>query len=290
MKKHILITGVSAGIGKATAQHFLQQGWHVWGSVRNVADAADFEKNYPESFTTLVFDLTDDAAIAEAKKQVVGTLGETGLHALINNAGIALPGPLLHLPIADFINQQNINVVGILRVTQAFAPMLKAEAATGKKPGRVVNISSLSGLISRPFMGAYSASKHALESITDTLRRELMLYAIDVIAIEPGNAKTEILAKAKSEKPTYQDTDYAPMLRNLNQQLDRMQAEAIPVEKVVAAIHQAIFSATPKTRYLVAAKKHFIWFVINFLSDRKLDKMFYKSLKDLAANKTVTHK
>jgi len=286
----ILITGVSAGIGQAVAQRFLQLGWHVFGSVRHLKDASIFSDKYPSQFTPLVFDLTDQAAIEAAKTIVTDKLQNTPLTVLINNAGVAVAGPLLHLPISEFVTQQDINVVGLLRVTQTFAPLLKGDTKAGIKPGRIINISSLSGLISRPFMGAYSASKHAVEAISDSLRRELMIYGIDVITIEPGTIKTLIWTKAKSEKPRFQDTDYAPMFKNLNNQLERMEAEAIAVEKVVKVIEKAILTSKPKTRYLIAARQWFIWFVITFLSDRAIDNLFYKRIKALAENKTVDYK
>lgn len=288
--KSILITGVSAGIGQAVTQRFLNLGWHVFGSVRKPEDAAIFSDKYPSQFTTLVFDLIDDAAIAAAIPVVKEKLGGNNLTCLMNNAGVAVPGPLMHLPIDVFIKQQDINVVGLLRVTQAFAPLLKADSNKRQTPGRIINISSLSGLISRPFMGAYSASKHAVEAISDSLRRELMIYGIDVITLEPGTIKTLIWSKAKSEEPRFQDTDYAPIFKNLNNQLERMEAEAIHVDKVVKVIEKAILSPKPKTRYLIAARQWFIWFVITFLSDRTIDNMFYKRIKALAENKTVDYK
>ena len=190
MMKAIVITGVSTGIGYAATAVFIQRGYHVFGSVRKAADAKRLQAEMGAQFTPLLFDVTDKVGVQTAVSQVRAALGEKNLTALINNAGIVTPGPLMHMPSDSFRQQFQVNLFGLFDVTQAFLPLLGARKHNAGLPGRIINISSVSGKIAYPFMGAYAASKHALEAYSDSLRRELMLYGIDVILIQPGTTRT----------------------------------------------------------------------------------------------------
>ncbi len=280
--KSILITGVSSGIGLETAKKFLKEGWIVFGSVRNTNDAKQLEEEGKNYFITLHFDVCNAYEILTAADIVKKRVGERGLDCVINNAGIATAGPLLHMPIHEFQQQLDVNVTGLLRVTQAFAPLLKADKKSNKKAGRLINISSMSGLIAKPFLGAYAASKFAIEALSDALRREFMSYDIDVIVIEPGPVKTPIWGKSKHLKPRYQDTDYADVMSHINHQIDQMSSGAICANRVVKIIYKAVHSPKPKTRYMVNANHVFTWFALNIFSDRSVDKMFHKQSTKLA--------
>lgn len=167
-----------------------------------------------ESFTPLLFDVTDAPAIQAAVEQVRTALGEEdNLVGLVNNAGVAVAGPLMHLPVAELRQQFEVNLFGLVAVTQAFLPLLGARPDTTVMPGRIINLSSVSGRIAYPFMGPYAASKHALEGLSDSLRHEL-IYGIDVILIEPGSVRTPIWDKAEQlDINRYANTDYVADLR-----------------------------------------------------------------------------
>ena len=211
-RSYVVITGVSTGIGYNTAKYLVEKGFYVFGSVRKQSDADRIKANLGDQFTPLIFDVTDVEGLKIAIDQVKAIIGSTGLKALVNNAGISIFGPLMHLSPEEFRQQLDINVIGAFCVTQAFLPLLGTDKKSKRSPGRVVNISSISGKIALPFFGAYAASKFALEAMSDSLRRELNLYGIDVILIEPGITVTPILDKIREQFNRFQKTDYASIL------------------------------------------------------------------------------
>ncbi len=148
-----------------------------------------------ENFTPLVFDVTDRAAVLRAAEEVGEALGGSGLAGLVNNAGTAIGGPLMLQPLEEVRAHFEINVLGLVSVTQAFLPLLGARKFRTHGPGRILSIGSVGGKIASPFIGAYAGTKHAVEGISDSLRRELLPYGIDVILLEPGAVRTEIWDK-----------------------------------------------------------------------------------------------
>ncbi|MGB8983521.1 MAG: SDR family NAD(P)-dependent oxidoreductase, partial [Anaerolineales bacterium] len=175
----IIVTGVSTGIGWAITKILIERGFRVFGSVRKTQDAERLAKEFGTNFIPLLFDVTDEPAVQAAAAQVRAQLGGETLLGLVNNAGIAIPAPLMHQPTDDFRHQLEVNLVSVLIVTKAFLPLLGADRSLRGRPGRIVNISSTSGKFGFPFVGAYVASKHGLEGFSESLRRELMLYGID---------------------------------------------------------------------------------------------------------------
>ncbi|RMG89775.1 MAG: SDR family oxidoreductase [Chloroflexi bacterium] len=278
-QKYVLITGVSSGIGYAAAAELVARGYHVFGSVRREADAARVQQALgEEGFTPLLFDVTDEAAVKTAVSHVETVVGENGLTALINNAGIAIAGPLMHMPLDTFRQQFEVNLFGLLHVTQCFLPLLGARQNCPHPPGRIINISSVSGRIAYPFMGAYAASKHALEALSDALRRELMLYGVDVIVIEPGTVRTPIVGKFGEQITAYANTDYAPVLFALEKSVGSREASALPVERVTKVIVTALESKRPKTRYAIPRKRLTGWWLPRWLPDRWLDRLVGRQL------------
>lgn len=276
--KSLVITGVSSGIGYDVARHLLGDGWRVFGSVRQPADAARVQAELGDGFTPLLFDVTDADAIAQAVSVVATAVADGGLTALINNAGIATPGPLMHLTAADLRQQLEINVVGVLQTTQAFLPLLGARQNSPHPPGRIVNISSVSGEIAYPFMGAYAASKHALEALSDSWRRELLLYGIDVILIQPGTVQTPIVGKFREQIERFLGTDYGRILQPMAANVDERERTAIPVAKVSRVIAEALTADKPKTRYPVPRKWLTGWLLPRWLPDRWFDRQVAKRL------------
>ncbi len=188
--KAILITGVSSGIGYGAAKEFASHGYQVFGSVRKQEDAKRLKAELGSNFMPLFFDVTDSKALRHAAQQVQSIVGNRGLTGLINNAGIATSGPLIHQPLDEIRWQFEVNVIGLIAVTQAFLPLLKARRSPASKTSRIINISSVGGKIASPFIGAYAGSKYAIEGMSHSLRRELQLHDIDVIIIGPGAVKT----------------------------------------------------------------------------------------------------
>ncbi|MCB1697615.1 MAG: SDR family NAD(P)-dependent oxidoreductase [Halioglobus sp.] len=274
MKPNALITGVSTGIGFDAARLLIERDYRVFGSVRKQTDADKVSQELGADFTPLLFDVTDEPAIAAAAQQVAEAVGDQGLRALVNNSGVSGAGPLMHMPVAELRQMLEVNVLGLLAVTQAFLPLLGARNNCPHPPGRIVNLSSISGRLVFPFVGAYGASKHAVEALNDGLRRELRMYGIEVIAIEPGSIRTPIWEKAAGADARYNDTDYAEALAGLPEILDKMVRTGKPVEVVSDAIHEAITARRPKTRYPLTWMVH----APRALGDRTLDKLLCKEM------------
>jgi NAD(P)-dependent dehydrogenase (short-subunit alcohol dehydrogenase family) len=271
--KSVLITGVSSGIGLDTARELISHDFSVFGSVRNKADANTLSERFGEKFIPLFFDVREKTAITAAALQVKQILGDHVLTGLINNAGIAIAGPLMHVGYDDLKKQFDVNVCGVMNVIREFLPLLHNEEKPEQNPGKIINISSVSGGISYPFIGPYAASKHALESLSHSLRRELMLYGIDVIIIAPGTTDTKIWEKA-NEMPDFSDTDYSHIIARLKASIlgDEIQ-EALPVEKVSRLIRRALTTSKPKTKYLILKHKFMGWYLPRMIPARWLDKM-----------------
>ncbi len=277
--KYVVITGASSGIGYDAARYLIARGYHVFGSVRKQADGERVQAALGEQFTPLLFDVTDGAAVATAVSQVSEKVGGSGLAGLVNNAGIAVAGPLMHLSLEEFRQQFEVNLFGLLDVTQKFLPLLGAVPNPTHPPGRIVNISSVSGKIVYPFMGPYAASKHALEALSDALRRELLLFNIDVVVIEPGSVQTPIWDKAQDlDTAQYNETAYKGMLDGMKRVFVNQGKNGIPVEKVSEVIYEALTKEKPKTRYVLARKLLTSWLLPRYLPDRRFDKIIAKRL------------
>src|SRR5438477_8562922 len=223
--RSVVVTGASTGIGWACVKVLIASGFHVFGSVRKQADAERLAKEFGNSFTPLIFDVTDEAAVAVGAKQVETALAGATLFGLVNNAGIAVPGPLLYLKVDDFKNQMAVNLTGQLIVTQAFAPLLGADRERTGAPGRIVMISSVGGKNALPFVGPYAASKFALEGLSESLRRELMVFGIDVIVVAPGAVATPIWDKSDVDVTPYANTPYASALDKMKNRSEEHTSE-----------------------------------------------------------------
>jgi NAD(P)-dependent dehydrogenase (short-subunit alcohol dehydrogenase family) len=276
LKPAVLITGVSSGIGLAIAEDLLGRGYQILGSVRRIEDAADLKRRWPEAFVPLVFDVTDAAALPAAVAEVQAILEGRDLKALVNNAGVGLSGPLMHQTLAEVRRVFEVNVFGMLAVTQAFLPLLGARLGRQGPAGRVVNIGSVAGAITVPFMGIYSASKHAVEALTQGLRRELSLYGIEVSAVEPGFVRSRLIEKRQAEKvlERYAHTDFAPWLEQFDRSIRAQEQNAPPADKVLRAVRHAIEAPKPRTRYPLDP----LWKIGRILPDRGFDRLIFKAL------------
>tara|TARA_B110001454_G_scaffold218223_1_gene245642 strand:- start:1343 stop:2191 length:849 start_codon:yes stop_codon:yes gene_type:complete len=276
--KNIVITGVSTGIGYAAALRLTNAGHRVFGSVRNKVDAKRVKSELGENYCPLIFDVTDADAIKEASDCVSKVVGDNGIDVLINNSGIALGGPILELPVDVFRKQFEVNVFGIVSVTQAFSKLLGAYKGANHN-GKIIMISSVAGKRSYPFVGPYSASKHAVEGMSDALRRELMLYNIDVILVEPGPVKTEIWKKTPNpENNIFLKSDFEPALRKFNGLIKMFEKKGLDADVIANRIEKIINSNSPKTRYVLSPNKWRDYILPGLLPDRWLDKAMSKTL------------
>ena len=275
----IVVTGVSTGIGWGITKVLIQRGFRVFGSVRKPEDAERLSREFGERFIPLIFDVTDEPAVQAAAEQVREQLNGMTLFGLVNNAGIATPGPLIHLPTQDFRHQLEVNLVSVLIVTKAFAPLLGVDRTLRGQPGRIINMSSVSGLSAAPFVGAYATSKHGLEGFSETLRRELILYGIDVIIIGPGPIATPIWDKAEAaDKSLYAQTEYIESARRAEAYMIRNGKNGLPPEKVGEVVWHALTTRNPRVRYAVVGRDFLRRFIQRLLPKRVVDRIIAKNL------------
>ena len=250
--KSVVITGASTGIGWGCVKVLIANGYRVFGSVRKEADAERLSTEFGANFTPLLFDVTDEPAVAAGASQVAAALGDETLFGLVNNAGIAVPGPLLYLKIDDFNRQLAVNLTGQLIVTQAFAPLLGVDRSRKGAPGRIAMMSSVGGRNAMPFLGAYSASKFGVEAISEALRRELILFGVDVIVVAPGAIATPIWEKADAvDVAPFANTPYAPALNKVKAYMVSLGRKGLPPERIGEAVRIALTAAKPETRYTI---------------------------------------
>jgi NAD(P)-dependent dehydrogenase (short-subunit alcohol dehydrogenase family) len=251
--KSVVVTGASTGIGWGCVKVLSAKGFHVFGSVRKQADADRLSKEFGSSFTPLLFDVTDESAVKEGAKAAAGALRGETLAGLVNNAGIAVAGPLLHLEIDEFRRQLEINLTGQLIVTQAFAPLLGAAPGTkAASPGRIVMMGSVGGRNAYPFMAPYHVTKFGLEGMSESLRREMMVYGVDVIVMAPGAVATPIWDKGESiDVSRYANTPFFKPLERVKKYMLELGRAGLPPEKIGEAVHTALTASNPRTRYVV---------------------------------------
>lgn len=259
MRPAVLVSGASKGIGQACTLRLANDGFRVYAGVRSDADGAMLIGQAGDAVVPLQLDVTDPAQIAEAAARIGEETGERGLQALVNNAGIAVAGPLEFLPIDELRRQLEINVTGQIAVTQACLPLLRRARASTKgdhRAGRIVFMSSVAGRSALPFMGAYAASKFALEAAADALRIELMAFGLTVSLVEPGVIDTPIwktsrdVAELNIERmPPQLEEYYGRALNAMRTRLDSLRGR--PPERVAEVVAHALTSARPRIRYIV---------------------------------------
>jgi NAD(P)-dependent dehydrogenase (short-subunit alcohol dehydrogenase family) len=276
--RSIVITGVSSGIGYGAAKEFARNGYRVFGSVRREEDAERLGAELGAGFVPLLFDVTDREAVLGAAERVGEVLGGSGLAGLVNNAGTAIGGPLMLQPLDEVRRHFEINVVGMISVTQAFLPLLGARKPRRREPGRILNMSSVGGKIASPFIGAYAGTKHAVEGISDSLRRELLPYGIDVIVIEPGAVRTEIWDKGAVGAKRYDDTDYAEPLARFGEYAQGLAKNGYTPEQFGRFVREVFEKRRPRTRYAISPRKLTGFTLPRLLPDRWLDRLIARTV------------
>ncbi|WP_315834934.1 SDR family oxidoreductase [Bradyrhizobium prioriisuperbiae] len=281
--RSVVITGTSTGIGFGTAKVLLDRGFRVFGSVRKAVDAERLKQQFGSNFTPLIFDVTDEAAVHAAAGDVRAALGGETLAGLVNNAGIAVSGPLLELTADEFRKQMDVNVLGPVISTQAFAPLLGADGSLKGAPGRIVMIGSVAGQNGNPLLSPYSTSKHAIEGLSESLRREFMLFGIDVIIIGPGVVKTPIWDKAEEiDIARYNNSPFLPALERLRAFMLRLSKDGLPPEQIGELVHHVLTAPRPKVRYAVSPEPVQL-LLAKILPKRLLDGIIAKRLGLLPA-------
>ena len=243
----VVITGASSGIGAAVARDLAGRGFQVFGTVRRPEDAAALEA---ARVSPVQMDVTDQESIAHARAEVERGLTGRPLVGLVNNAGVPAAGPLELLPLEELRRVLEVNLVGAVAVTQAFLPLLTATR------GRIVNISSVSARLPLPFAGPYAASKSGLEAISDSLRRELLPFGVDVIVIEPGSVQTKIWDKVASlDLSRYRGSPYERVLERVRRAALRLGEQGLPATAVARAVARALTARRPQARILVVRSR-----------------------------------
>jgi NAD(P)-dependent dehydrogenase (short-subunit alcohol dehydrogenase family) len=276
----IVVTGCSTGIGKACALRLAREGYTVFAGVRREEDGRALEAESSGGIRPLLLDVTNAAQIAAAVLQVESALGANGeLAGLINNAGVAVYGPLELLPIERLRSVFEVNVIGHVAVTQAFIPLLRLNK------GRVVMIGSSSGFLTPPFLGPYASSKCAMESITDAFRRELAPWGIEVCIMQPGAVRTPLWDKSVGEGDSWFDSLpetarrlYARGYTAMRKTFVKKSGKGIATEALADRVLEALTSAKPRARYPMG-RDTVGYRILQKLPDKMVDNMLGPSLE-----------
>jgi len=276
-QKYVLITGVSSGIGYDAVDYLIKKGFHVLGSVRKDKDVVRLTAVYPNQFTCLQFDVTNKEEVEKAYEKVVEILDEQKLSGLVNNAGLALGGPIELMDDEKFRYQMEVNLFAVRTVTNIFLPLLKGDKSKKIKGGKIIMISSISGIFNTPFNGAYCISKHAMESLAELYRRELMMYDIDVVSIQPGPITSNLWQKNINKYAEFENTDYGNLIKRFNKVMMAAERNALPAEVISKLIYKIL---TKKTKLHFIVNKHWLATVlfIKYTPARWVDYIFYRQL------------
>jgi NAD(P)-dependent dehydrogenase (short-subunit alcohol dehydrogenase family) len=275
--RSVLVTGASTGIGRATALRLDGAGWRVFAGVRKEADAESLAQEGSPNLVPVILDVTDPEQIAAAAARIE-VESDGGLDGLVNNAGVAVPGPLETVPLADLRHQLEVNLVAYVAVTQAMLPQIR------RARGRVVFLASIGGRIAFPFGGPYHASKFATEAIGDVFRQELRPWGIEVAIIEPGSIDTPIWERGQDKageieaKSPQTNLLYGAAIEKFRKVIEDTAARGIPPEKVAKAISHALESSRPKTRYLVGLDAKVQARIQPFIPTRLFDRIVARQL------------
>ncbi len=279
--KSAVVTGASTGIGRACALRLSAAGWRVYAGVRTaeagaaLADAALADA--APGVVPVLLDVTDAAAVGEAARQVAAGVGDAGLDGLVNNAGIAVGGPLELVGLAEIRRQFEVNVIGQVAVTQQFLPLLRSAH------GRIVLMSSLGGKVGQPFIAPYTASKFALEAIGDALRTELRSSGVQVSIVEPSAVATPIWDKGRATiDETVIPADYQRLYGRvpalMRKVVDESARNGVPAEQVADVVLTALTASRPRTRYMVGREAKMAITLRRVLPDRAFDRLVRRTL------------
>ena len=274
MTGSILVTGASTGIGEACALHFDRLGWQVFAGVRREEDGKQLKSKASGRLDPVGMDVADQESVKQGVEEIDTTLNGVGLTAVVNNAGIAVGGPVEYLPLEEWRRQFEVNVIGQVAVTQAVLPLLRRSGAWG----RIVFMGSIGGRIASPLIAPYNASKHAIEAIAESMRHELVSSGIRVVVVEPGAVRTPIWDKGRKSAddiganlPAEAMEHYGEAVADIRKAIDFQARTGIEPEVVARVVEKAVTTSRPKARYLVGRDAKMMATVARFLPDRQRD-------------------
>jgi NAD(P)-dependent dehydrogenase (short-subunit alcohol dehydrogenase family) len=281
--RSVVITGASTGIGEACALSLDRRGWQVFAAVRREEDGRRLQARASERLRPVLLDVTDGPGIAAAVREVASAVGPGGVQGLVNNAGIAVGGPLEFISLEQFRWQFEVNVFGLLQVTQLFLPLIR----TGH--GRIVNIGSIAGRVASPMVGPYCASKHAVEALTDALRLELAPWELHVSVVEPGVVATPIWDKGVREMdaelarmPAQGLERYDLLIRAFRRLLAGASQRGVTPDAVARRVEHALTSRRPRHRYLVGTDARLRLMAQTILPRRWVESLIQRVLRRAA--------
>ncbi|MFI5324432.1 MAG: SDR family NAD(P)-dependent oxidoreductase [Thermodesulfobacteriota bacterium] len=279
MSKTIVITGCSSGFGRVTAFHLARLSWHVFATVRKEADKANLmaeatKYDCIEYITPVICDITKADQVASLGRTVAEALPQ--LDALLNNAGTAFPSPMELITLDELRSQMEINLIGHMAVTQTLLPLLKTAS------GIIINVTSVGGRIALPVIGAYNASKFAMEAVSDVLRVELAPFGVRVVVIEPGTSATSIWETSRSRAGRLMqgapDNPYTPLLASFDKYFKEEVAHGFPLQLFADTVLKILNDPNPHTRYAIPGRVAWIIFLRKLLPDRIWDRMIRRTM------------
>lgn len=274
----VVITGASSGIGLGASEVMVARGWRVFGSVRKAEDGERLKTELGENFTPVEFDVTDEAAVERGAAEVRKALDGKKLGGLVNNAGIAVGGPLLSMPLDDFRKQLEVNLTGVVACVKAFGPLLGVDRSLAGEPGRIVNVGSVGGTNAFPLMAPYHVSKFGLEGLTDSMRRELMPFGVDASLVAAGNVATPIWSKADREKyGSDVRPEYVEPIDAMFEQFEKMAEKGLTPEYIGERICEQLTKKRPAARVL-ATPAPLTYLAMKYLPKRMVDGIVAKRL------------
>ncbi len=273
----VVISGASTGIGRATALHLDALGFRVFAGVRRDEDGESLRGDSSDRLVPIRLDVTDREQVEAAARLVGDAVQDSRLAGIVNNAGIAVAGPVEFVPLERWRAQLEINVLGVVSMVQAFTPLLR------QNRGRIVTVGSLGGRLAQPMAAPYCASKHALEAISDALRLELRPWGISVSLIQPGAVKTPIWEKGLQAgadllggAPAEWRTLYGRAVEIANRTVIHQNETGVDAIEVARAVENALLSAHPRARYPVGRQARLLIPLSRFLPDRLKDELLLR--------------
>ena len=278
MNRTILITGTSTGIGYAIAKEFSEANYQVIATIRKVEDAERLKQELNKNVYPVICDVTNQEQVSELTRYVKEISQNGLLDGLINNAAIESVSPIEFQGLEDTRNLFETNLFGLMNVTQTLLPLLGTSPETKKHMGRIINVSSVGGVLALPFLSSYAATKHALEGYSHSLRRELSVFGIKVIILAPGAIKSKIWEKDELDKKSFKASRYEQPFENFKQMMVKAEKGAASSASIARFTRKIFETSSPKVRYTFTPGRFFNWTLPSLLPHKGIDFIFNKMI------------